>query len=338
MSIDRWLDQVRAAGVARGLHPCTRAAYVRWAARYLRFWEARPPHRLAGTELQRFLAVLEKEGCAPATVRQARSALLFLHRVVLGLELEGPPRLASWRPAPALPVDVVRQVLAHLPPEPRLMAELVYGAGLRVGECCRLRIRDLELERGVIRVRRRDGLQDRLTVIPESVRAALASRVAASRRVHLRRSLRDRGMCPLPMAELDGASMSSDWRWMWLFPSPRTRRHVRSGRPVVRPVHPTTLQRALTAAAQAAGVGGWAGRFTCQRLRHTFAAQLLAAGYPIGTVQALLGHRDRATTLRYHDALPVGWLGVRSPLDFGVPVALPRGLTGELTGGDGRFA
>lgn len=324
MRTDDVLARVREAAVARGLHPRTRATYVRWASRYLRFLGARSPARPGAGALRAFLShVADADGVADATQRQARSALCFLYREGLGLEVAASLPGSVWRLAPPLPVDVVRRVLAQLPAEPWLMAALVYGAGLRVGECCRLRIRDVELARGVIRVRRPDGGQDRLTLIPEAVREALTRQVAASRRRQLRQATRCPESVPLPVIGAADAIVSSHWRWMWVFPSSRAYRHRRSGRSAVQPLHPRTLQRALGVAARAAGVAESVGPVTCQRLRQTFAAQLLASGYPIGAVQRVLGHRDRATTLRYHDALPVGWLGLRSPLDFGMPVPLP---------------
>lgn len=334
MATEHLLDAVRTAGVARGLHPRTRAAYVRWVTRYLHFHGVCHHAGLGAPALQRYLThLVEEAGVAPATQRQARSALQFLYRVVPGGAAVTPMRLASWRPAPALPVDVVHAVLAQLSPEARVMAALVYGAGLRVGECCRLRIRDVELERGVLRVRRPDGSGARLTLIPASLREALAAQVDASRRLQQRGVARGGGLVPLSVARPGEAAALRHWRWMWVFPSRRAGWSRLLPGHALQPRHPSSLQRALATAARAAGVSRAVGPVTCQRLRHTFAAQLLAAGYPIGAVQALLGHRDRRTTLRYHDALPVGWLGVRSPLDFGMPVALPEVFTGGVSGG-----
>jgi len=328
MRTDDVLALVREVAVARGLHPRTRAAYVRWASRYLRFLGSCSPARSGAEAVRAFLAQLtETEGVAAATQRQARSALRFLHHEGFGRPVAASLPGSGWRPGPVLPVEVVGRVLAQLPAEPWLMAALVYGAGLRLGECCRLRIRDVELDRGIIRVRRPDGRQDRLTLIPDTVREALARRVAASRRRQLRLATRCPESVPLPVTGAEDAMVSTHWRWMWVFPSRRAYRHRPSGRSAVQPVHPRMLQRALGAAARAAEVAESVGPVTCQRLRGTFAAQLLASGYPIGAVQRVLGHRDRATTLRYHDALPVGWLGLRSPLDFGMSVPLLRELT-----------
>jgi integrase len=333
MGSPRLLDRVRECAVARGLHPRTRAAYRRWVVRYVRHHGMRHPAQLGRGEVEAFLAALVAEGgLTAATQRQARSALRFLYGAVLGVELGVPLRTAAWRPPPPLPVAVVRALLERLPPVPRLMAQLLYGAGLRVGECCALRIRDVELARGVIRVRRADGGQDRLTLIPMVVREALAAQMAASRRLQQQALPRGGGATPYPVLGAgDGTSLSLHWRWMWVFPSSRTRWHGEGRRHVLMPLDPSSLQRAVRAAARAAGVPAGVGPVTCGRLRHTFGAQLLAAGYPIAAVQGLLGHRDRGTTLRYHDALPVGWLGVRSPLDFEGGASLPASLTPPVT-------
>jgi integrase len=318
---------MRMCAVARGLHPRTRAAYRRWVVRYVRYHGLRHPAELGHVEVEAFLtALVAEDGVAPATQRQARSALRFLYKAVLGVEVGATLRGSSWRPALPLPAVVVRGVLAQLAPVPRLMASLVYGAGLRVGECCALRIRDVDLGRGVIRVRRANGSHDRLTVIPVSVREALAAQVAASRQLQQRAVPRGGGAMPYPVLGPEGMPQTLHWRWMWVFPSSRTRWHGGGRRRVLLPLHPTSLQRAMTVAARAAAVPPALGPVTCRRLRHTCGAQLLAAGYPIGVVQGLLGHRDRSTTRRYHDALPVGWLGVRSPLDFEGSVPLPASL------------
>ncbi|MEN9818649.1 MAG: hypothetical protein RLZ32_2529 [Gemmatimonadota bacterium] len=340
MTGTRLLDRVRECAVARGLHPRTRAAYRRWVVRYVRYHGLRHPAQLGRAEVEEFLAALVvEEGVAAATQRQARSALRFLYGTVLGVEVGGALRTAPWRPPLPLPVVVVRALLEELPAVPRLMVQLVYGAGLRVGECCALRLRDVELARGVIRVRRADGGQDRLTLIPVAVREALAAQMAASRR--LQQQAVPRGGGAMPYSVLGGSagrSVSLHWRWMWVFPSRRVRWHGGGCRHVLMPLDVSTLQRAVTAAARRAGVPGSVGPVTCGRLRHTFGAQLLAAGYPIAAVQGLLGHRDRSTTRRYHDALPVGWLGVRSPLDFEGGVSWPSPLAAAWSGrcsGDG---
>ncbi|MBA3931287.1 MAG: hypothetical protein C0521_17045, partial [Xanthomonas sp.] len=254
---------------------------------------------------------------AASTQNQALAALLFLYREVLELSvgwLEGMVRAKRpGRRPTVMSREEVRHVLAAMQGTPRLVAMVLYGSGLRLAEACSLRIKDVDLERGELVVRRGKGGRDRLTMLPASLVPLLAEQMRRVQVMHRRDRTAGRGSVALPDAlARKMPSAVFHWRWQWLFPATRFYRDEASGRLVRHHLHESVIQKAVTNAARVAQL---AKRVTCHTFRHSFATHLLEAGYDIRTVQELLGHRDVSTTMIYTHVLNKGGRGVRSPLD-----------------------
>ncbi|HTO54649.1 MAG TPA: integron integrase [Myxococcota bacterium] len=316
----RLLDRVRDACRVRHLSRRTERAYAQWVKRFVLFHAKRHPDEMGGAEVAAFLSHLAVVGRVSAsTQNQALSALLFLYRHVLqtrreDLELED---LVRARTPLRLPVVLTREeidsVIAHLSGEPRLVAGLLYGAGLRLLECLRLRVKDVDLARGELVVRDGKGRKDRVTVLPRALATDLRAQLARARATFECDLGAGFGQVPLPDAlARKYPSAAREWAWQWMFPA--TRRYVdREGRTERRwHLHETVVQRAMKRAVRDAGIAKPA---SCHTLRHSFATHLLASGYDIRTIQELLGHSDVRTTMIYTHVLSRGGRGVRSPLD-----------------------
>jgi integron integrase len=319
MSSQTLLQVLRARAAVRRYSPRTAVAYERWVRAYIRFHGRRHPRQLGTASVRDFLTYLaQTKQVAASTQNQARAALQFLYRDVLAEPLapiDGfePAKVPQHVPNVLSRKDVER-VLSVMHGVPRLMAALLYGSGLRLMECCRLRVKDLDMERGEIKIRRGKGDRDRVTMVPGQLLEQLQEQMRAVRVLQGIRIARGGGYVELPGAfGVKSPSASQNWTWMWLFPSSREVWHVESGQRRCYHIHPTVLQRAV---AQAGPRSGISTRVTCHTFRHSFATHLLEAGYDIRTVQELLGHRDVSTTMLYTHVLNRGGLGVRSPLDM----------------------
>ena len=313
----RLLDMVRDELRRRHYSRRTEESYVGWIRRY--FHGRRHPSDLGVEHMKGFLSSLATQGhVAASTQNQALAALLFLYREVLLLPIDqvesvvrakGPVRLPT-----VLTREEVRRVIAELPKNQlKLMATLLYGAGLRLLECCALRVKDVDFEMNQIIVRGGKGAKDRVTMLPVAVQGRLAKHLEKVRLLHARDLRHGGGAVPLPDAlarKLPHASR--DWRWQHVFPATRTARDPATGQPVRGHLHESVLQRAVRDAVVASGITK---RATCHTFRHSFATHLLEDGYDIRTVQELLGHRDVNTTMIYTHVLNRGGRGVRSPLD-----------------------
>jgi len=316
--VSELMDQLQQALRSRHYSRRTEQAYSLWVRRFIRFHHVRHPAEMGETEINAFLTHLAVEQHVSASTQtQALSALLFLYRHVLDRAVGDLGAVIRARKPQHLPVvltrDEVKAVLAHLDGDAWLMAALMYGGGLRLTECLRLRVQDIDFARGEITVRDGKGGKDRVTMLPQSIKTPLQAHLRTVKRQHELDLAAGWGRVQLPDAlERKYPKAPSDWRWQWVFPQGGRWRKARTGEQGRHHVHETILQRAVKEAVTTAGVAKRAG---CHTLRHSFATHLLEAGYDIRTIQELLGHKDVRTTMIYTHVLNRGGLGVRSPAD-----------------------
>jgi integron integrase len=295
----------------------TAKAYRGWIRRFVLFL-GRAPSALDHAELHRFfehLAVDRK--VSAATHVQALSALLFLYRHVLRVEPPWIQELARPSRPQRLPVVLTRhevgQVLERMNGVTLLMAQLLYGSGLRLLECARLRVKDVDFKAGHLLIRDGKGHKDRITLLPLQIRNLLSEQVERARQLHAADLAEGAGFVELPSALFAKyPAAAREWPWQWVFPATRRYFHKETRQIRRHHLHETVLQRAFRHAVRASGLTKPA---TCHTLRHSFATHLLEAGYDIRTIQELLGHHDVATTMVYTHVLNRGPFGVRSPLD-----------------------
>lgn len=319
----RLLDRVRSTLRTRHYSRRTEEAYVAWIRRYIIFHGKRHPAEMGAPEITGFLSWLAVDGhVAASTQNQALSALLFLYQEVLDLEVPWLNDIVRAKRPQRLPVvltrEEVRAVLQQLDGTPRLMAYLLYGAGLRVLECCRLRVQDVDFASNQIVVRGGKGDKDRVTMLPAAVKTALARHLAAVREQHQADLQLGAGWVELPTAlGRKYPNAGRDWAWQWVFPATRIYTEPQTRQRRRHHLHESVLQRVVKSAARRAGI---IKRATPHTFRHSFATHLLEDQHDIRTVQELLGHRDVTTTQIYTHVLNRGPSGVRSPVD-GMPEA-----------------
>ena len=312
------LDQVSDVARFRHLSLRTEETYRTWIKRFILFHGKRHPRDLDAAAVRSFLTHLAvNERVAASTQNQAFNALLFLYRQVLKLEPPNIEGVERARQSKNLPVVFTKEessaVIAHLKGENRLIAGLLYGSGLRIMEAVRLRVKDIDLSRNEIIVRDGKGEKDRLTMLPISLKPALAVQIEAVRRLHDEDLKRGGGEVYLPYAlERKYRNAATDPLWQYLFPAGKHSIDPRSGKTRRHHVSEQNVQRAVKTALRAAGIEK---NGTCHAFRHSFATHLLEDGYDIRTVQELLGHKDVRTTMIYTHVLNRGGRGVRSPLD-----------------------
>lgn len=296
----------------------TEDSYKRWIKRFILFHGKRHPLDMGEEEVTTFLSYLAtKRRVSASTQNQALNAILFLYREVINRNLawlEGIVRAKKPRRLPVVLTRIeVREILGRMHGVTRLMASLLYGAGLRLLECARLRVKDVDFSRGEITVRDGKGRKDRITLLPANLKMPLAEHIRRVRLQHERDLSRNRGSVSLPCAlSRKYPSASREWGWQWIFPATRFYRDRRTGEYRRHHLHESVLQRAVKDAVRASGVVKQA---SCHTLRHSFATHLLEKGYDIRTIQELLGHSDVSTTMIYTHVLNRGGRGVRSPLD-----------------------
>ena len=295
----------------------TEAAYIHWIRRFIVANGRRHPSELGEADVARFLSGLAlEEQVAASTQNQALCALVFLYASVLGRPLERIEGVTPARRPRRLPVVLsqreVRGILAELGAPFRLCVSLMYGSGLRVTECLRLRVKDVDLDRHELAVRDGKGGKDRRVPLAETCARPLAEQIAHEEHRFHRDSRNGVGTTGLGEALLRKYPQADrDWRWQYVFAAARTFRTA-DGRRWRHHLHETVVQRAFRAAVVAARISK---RATCHSLRHSFATHLLESGADIRTVQELLGHTDVRTTMIYTHVLNRGGLGVRSPAD-----------------------
>jgi integron integrase len=296
----------------------TEKAYLMWLRRCAEWLAWKAPEAVTDADLSAFLRWLAgDQQMAEATQSQALNALVFCFRHGLDRELSGLDASVRARPTRRVPTVLsqseVCRLLDGLDGMPRLMAQMIYGCGLRLAECLQLRVKDVDLEQRVVTVHGGKGDRDRLTVLPELLVPELLSYLPRIRAIHEEDRARD-----LPGVELPSAlarkypHAGQEWPWFWLFPAPQLTVDPRSHTVRRHHLYPDTLQRHVRRAADACGLDK---RVTVHTLRHSFATHLIERGYDIRTVQELLGHVNLQTTMVYTHVATRNALGVRSPLD-----------------------
>jgi integron integrase len=331
----RLLDRVR--GVLRRKHYSIRTerSYVDWIRRFILFHGRRHPSQMGKAEVSAYLTHLGVErDVAASTQNQALSAILFLYRDVLEEELEWIEGFERAKRPARLPVVLTpaetRAVLAQLEGTKRLMASLLYGSGLRLTECLRLRVKDVDFGYGQILVRDGKGAKDRVTMLPQALIEPLKAHLERVCALHRRDLGAGYGEVYLPYAlERKYPRAPGEWGWQYVFPSRKLSTDPRSGAIRRHHLDEDVLQRAIKEAARNADVRK---PVSCHAFRHSFATHLLENGYDIRTVQELLGHSDVSTTMIYTHVMNKGGRGVRSPLDGAASAEPRRGQTmGEGT-------
>ncbi|WDS35234.1 integron integrase [Pseudoxanthomonas sp.] len=314
----RMLEQVRARLRVKHYSLRTEQAYLGWIRRYIREHGMRHPAQLDGAHVETFLTRLAtRDHVAASTQNQALSALLFLYREVLAIDLPWMENVVRAKAPRRLPVVLsqtqVRQLLGQLSGREALMAGLLYGAGLRLMECIRLRVKDVNLARNMLLVRDGKGGKDRVTVLPGTLRPVLERQLQDTRLLHARDLAVGLGRVHLPHAlARKYPNAAQELAWQYVFPATRISEDPRDGVRKRHHIDEKVLQRAVRRAAIGLGLDQ---PVTPHTLRHCFATHLLETGADIRTVQELLGHKDVTTTQIYTHVLNRGVHGVLSPLD-----------------------
>jgi len=314
----RLLDMVRHAIRLRHYSYLTERSYVDWIRRFILFNDKRHPREMGAREIEAFLTDLAvKHNVASSTQNQALSALLFLYRHVLNLELEWLNNVVRATRERKIPVvftqKEARSVIAHLNGKFWLMGSLMYGAGLRVTECLRLRVKDIDLNYRQITVHDGKGRKDRRTLLPNAVAERLQEHLLCVRRIYETDLNQGGPGVSLPYSlGRKYPNAGSDWSWQYIFPATRYSTSPYTGKMERHHADQKPIQRAVKNAVRMAGVQKPA---SCHTFRHSFATHLLESGYDIRTVQELLGHSNVKTTMIYTHVLSRGGRAVQSPMD-----------------------
>ncbi len=314
-----YFDRLAAAIRTRNYSIRTERAYSAWLARFVVFSGTRDPAALDSEAIAKFLEHLAvNRNVAASTQNQALNALVFFYRYVVEREVGDLEGFARAKRPKRLPVVLsqseIVSLLTRLDERPRLMASLLYGTGMRVMECLRLRVQDVDFDYNQILIRNGKGMKDRVVPLPRTTRAALEAQVRRVEALHLQDVTDGFGEVYLPDAlSRKYPNAARELRWQYLFPSSRLSVDPRGGKIRRHHLHENGLQRAIKRAADQQGLSK---RVTCHTLRHSFATHLLENGYDIRTVQELLGHADVSTTMIYTHVLNRGGQGVLSPLDM----------------------
>lgn len=311
------LDRLRHSIRVRHLSRRAEKAYVHWVRRFLHFHGLRHPEQMGAAEVESFLTYLAvQRNVSASTQNQTFSALLYLYRHVLTVELGDVDALRAKRPRHrplVLTRSEVSKLLSELDGVPQIVALLLYGSGLRLMEALRLRVQDVELQHDRLLVRRPKGGRDRPALLPRAVLEPLRDQIDRARELHRIDLDAGFGEAVLPFAlgrKYPQAGRS--FGWQFLFPSTRRSRDPRGGWISRHHLDPSTVRRPLKAAVRRLGLDG---RVSCHTLRHSFATHLLESGTDIRTVQELLGHKSVETTMIYTHVLNRSGLGVVSPAD-----------------------
>ncbi len=314
----RLLDQVRNVIRCKHYSIRTEQSYVDWIKRFIYFHNKQHPKDMGESHISEFLTHLAVDRkVASSTQNQALCALVFLYRNVLEKDIGEFENLIRAKKPQKLPVvftrDEVKQILLQLSGANWLMGQLIYGGGLRIMECVRLRVKDVDFGYGQIVVRDGKGKKDRVTMLPELIVEELQRHLLKTKKIHEMDLKAGFGAVYLPYAlERKYKNANISWGWQYIFPSTRRSIDPRSGVERRHHISETVPQRAVKKAIRSCGI---AKAGSCHSLRHSFATHLLEAGYDIRTVQELLGHKDVSTTMIYTHVLNKGGKGVKSPGD-----------------------
>ncbi|MBI5963779.1 MAG: integron integrase [Chloroflexi bacterium] len=297
----------------------TEKTYIQWVREYILFHNKRHPREMGVTEINQFITHLVVERKASAsTQNQAISAILFLYRNTLHIELDQ-SSLNFIRPKKGkrvpnvLSAQEARAVISNMTGSYKLMAQIMYGSGLRLVECLRLRVKDIDFENHRILVYDGKGGDDRVTMLPDSVIAPMRQHLAQIKAMHQKDLVAGHGSVQMPFAlDKKYPAAHKQWIWQFIFPAPTLYTETETGITRRHHIHETALQKAIRAAAKITKLDK---RVTPHTFRHSFATHLLQNGYDIRTVQELLGHKDVKTTMIYTHVLQRGGLAVKSPLD-----------------------
>lgn len=312
------LDQVRNKLRVKHYSIRTEQSYTDWIKRYILFHGKRHPNEMGAEDIEAFLTHLAVVGnVASATQNQAKSALLFLYREVLEIELPWLDKVTQAKVPKRLPVVLtvkeVQSLLSHMSGTHALVSNLLYGGGLRLMEAVRLRVKDVDFSRREILIREGKGFKDRVTMLPEATLDVLKAHMKKVKTLHDEDLLQGLGEVYLPFAlDKKYPNAAKEWGWQYIFPSKNISVDPRSGKTRRHHIDEKTVQRAVKQATRDAELVKPA---TPHTFRHSFATHLIQAGYDIRTVQELLGHSDVSTTMIYTHVLNKGGKGVKSPLD-----------------------
>ena len=312
------MEKIRKAISVRHYSIRTEQAYIYWAKRFIYYNDMKSPEEMGALELKSFLEYLAKErGVAASTQNQALNALVFFFEQVMGREIGEIGEFTKAKRPRKLPVVLSREetsaLLAHLKGRNAIITGLLYGSGLRIMECLRLRIKDIDFEQGQIMVREGKGAKDRITTLPERYVKELRSHIKKVRTGHDKDLEEGYGDVYLwPSIERKYPNASKEWKWQYVFPSDRLSVDPRSGAVRRHHLNESNIQKAIKRASAAAQIHK---QVSCHTLRHSFATHLLESGYDIRTVQELLGHKDVSTTMIYTHVLNKPGLAVKSPAD-----------------------
>jgi len=312
------LDQVREKIRLKNYSIRTEEAYVAWIRRYIIFHAKRHPELMGVREIEAFLTHLAvDENVAASTQNQALSALLFLYKHVLHQELDAAVQALQAKKSTHLPIVLTReevwQVIDQLSGVYQLMAMLLYGTGMRLLECLRLRVKDLDFGQHIIVIHDGKGAKDRITMLPDSLQEPLQKQLTWAKAIHDYDLAQGQGAVYLPDALAKKyPNAPKEWGWQYIFPADKLSTDPRSGNIGRHHTHESNLQKSVRRAVQKTGIAKPA---RCHTFRHSFATHLLEDGYDIRTIQELLGHSDVSTTMIYTHVMNRGGLAVRSPAD-----------------------
>lgn len=323
--MSKFLDELRDKIRVKQYAYKTEKAYLDWAERYIRFHGIRHPKDMGRIEIEAYLTHLSKTGVSASTQNQAMAAILFMYREMLGITFDGIQSIRAKGSAhipTVLTVEEVKRVLCRLYGQYHMIGYLLYGGGLRLMECLRLRVKDVDFELRTITLRDTKSNRDRVTVLPEAVIEPLKLHLSKVKAQHDEDLAQGYGSVEMPGAlARKYPNAEYEWAWQYVFPAGKMSRDPRSG--IVRRHHlyETSVQKAVRQAARAAGITKPVGPHT---FRHSFATHLLQGGTDIRKIQELLGHKDLKTTMIYTHVAGIG-AGVKSPLDSMV-ISDPAGL------------